>query len=68
MATTFTAHVTDPAGINLISWTFGDGVSSTTTAATVSHTYATAGAKKMTVIVTDGHGNTKKVALTITAS
>jgi hypothetical protein len=68
VATTFTAHVTDPAGISTIAWTFGDGVSATTTAATVSHTYATAGSKAMTVIVTDGHGNTKKVNQTITVS
>jgi PKD repeat protein len=67
-ATVFTAHVTDAAGISTIAWTFGDGGSATTTAATVSHTYATAGSKTMTLIVTDGHGNTKKVVQTITVS
>jgi PKD repeat protein len=68
VARTFTAHVTDAAGINTIAWAFGDGASATTTAATVSHTYATAGTKSMTVIVTDGHGNTKKVVQAITVS
>lgn len=31
VATTFTAHVTEPAGITTIAWKFGDGVSATTT-------------------------------------
>jgi PKD repeat protein len=68
VSTLFTAHVTDPAGINLISWNFGDGTSTTTTTATVSHTYATAGTKTMTVIVTDNHGNEKKVIQAITVT
>ena len=68
VSTLFTAHVTDPAGINVISWNFGDGTSTTTTTATVSHTYATAGTKTMTVIVTDNHGNEKKVIQAITVT
>jgi PKD repeat protein len=68
VATVFTAHVTDPAGISTVAWTFGDGATATTTTATVSHTYAAAGTKTMTVIVTDGHGNTKKVTQAINVS
>jgi PKD repeat protein len=68
VARTFTANVTDPAGISTIGWTFGDGTAATTTTATVTHTYATAGTKTMTVLVTDGHGNTKKVTQAITVS
>ena len=59
--------MTDPAGVNQIVWTFGDGTTATTTG-DGRHTYATAGSKSMTVIVTDGHGNTKKATQTITVS
>jgi PKD repeat protein len=65
---TFTATVTDPAGISTIQWTFGDGVVATTTTTSIAHTYATAGAKTMTVIVTDNHGNTRRVIQTVTVS
>ena len=62
VATTYTASVTDPAGLAYITWTFGDGTTSVlTTGSSVSHTYATAGTKTQTLIVTDGHGNEKKV-------
>jgi hypothetical protein len=62
----FTATVTDPAGVNLVQWSFGDGTSATGNP--VNHTYTTAGAKTLVVIVTDGHGNEKKVTQTITVS
>jgi len=62
----FTANITDPYGVNLVQWTFGDGT--TATGNPVNHTYATAGAKTVTVIVTDKHGNEKKVVETITVS
>jgi PKD repeat protein len=69
VAKTFTATVTDPAGISTISWNFGDGTATVvTTGNTQSHTYATAGTKTLTVIVTDGHGNEKKVTQAITVS
>ena len=69
VAKTFTATVTDSAGISTISWNFGDGTATdVTTGNTDSHTYATAGTKTLTVIVTDGHGNEKKVTQTITVS
>jgi len=65
----FTANVTDPYGINRVSWTFGDGngvnVYGTNT---VHHTYATAGSKRLIVIVTDNHGNEKRLIETITVS
>ena len=63
---TFTAKVTDPAGVNKVQWTFGDGA--TATGNPVNHTYATAGAKALTVIVTDNHGNERKVVQTLTVS
>jgi hypothetical protein len=69
VAKTFTATVTDPAGVAYIIWSFGDGTSSVTTTGTSrSHTYATAGTKTLTVIVTDTHGNEKRVATSITVS
>jgi large repetitive protein len=68
VARTFTATVTDPAGLAYIVWNFGDGTAATTTTASTSHTYATAGTKTMTAIVTDKHGNETKVLKTITVS
>ena len=66
---TFTATVTAPAGLAYINWTFGDGTATVqTTGASASHTYATAGTKTLTAIVTDTHGNEKKVLKTITVS
>jgi hypothetical protein len=65
---TFTATVTDPYGVAYIAWTFGDGTSATTTGTSVSHTYAAAGTKTLTAIVTDNFGNTKKVSLAVTVS
>jgi PKD repeat protein len=63
------ATVTDPAGLAYMSWSFGDGTASTTTTGnTQNHTYATAGAYKLTTIVTDNHGNTRKTVLTVTVS
>jgi PKD domain len=62
----FTANVTDPAGVSTVQWNFGDGT--TTTGNPVSHTYATAGTKTVTVIVTDNHGNGKKTTKTVTVS
>jgi PKD repeat protein len=56
----FTAHVSDPAGISTIAWTFGDGSAATTTTATVNHTYATAGSKTMTVIMTDDQATRRR--------
>jgi PKD repeat protein len=62
----FTANVTDPAGVSAVQWTFGDGTSATGNP--VNHTYAAAGTKTLTVIVTDNHGNEKKVVQTVTVS
>jgi hypothetical protein len=70
-ATTFTAHVTErgvTVAVNRVVWSFGDRTSATTSTNTVSHTYATAGSKALTAIVTDTRGNEKKVAQTITVS
>lgn len=66
---TFTATVTAASGLAYITWSFGDGTASVlTTTASTSHTYATAGTKTLTAIVTDKHGNEKKVIKTITVS
>jgi hypothetical protein len=67
--TVYTATVSDPAGLAYITWNFGDGTAAVlTTGSAVSHTYATAGTKTQTLIVTDAHGNEKKVVHTITVS
>jgi PKD domain-containing protein len=63
---TFTAKVTDPAGVNSVQWSFGDG--GTATGNPVHHTYATAGSKTLTVIVTDAHGNEKRVVQSVAVS
>jgi PKD repeat protein len=69
VAQTFTATVTAPAGLAYINWTFGDGTATVqTSGASATHTYATAGTKTLTAIVTDNHGNEKKVVKTITVS
>lgn len=66
---TFTANVTDPYGVNRVVWIFGDGTSATVYGTnTTNHTYATAGTKTLTAIVTDGHGNEKRLIETITVS
>lgn len=62
----FTANITDPAGVNKVAWDFGDGA--TATGNPVNHTYAAAGTYKVKVIVTDNHGNTKKVTKSVTVS
>lgn len=68
VSTTFTASLTASNGLHSVLWIFGDGSTSTTTTNTVHHTYATAGSKTLTVIVTDNHGNEKKFTHTITVS
>jgi PKD repeat protein len=55
----FTAKVEDAAGVKSIEWNFGDGT--TASGASVEHTYATPGAKTLTVLATDEHGNEKRV-------
>jgi len=57
---TFTAEVTDPAGVSSIEWHFGDGVSASGSSV-VQHTYATLGSKTLTVLVIDEHGNEKQL-------
>ncbi len=66
---TFTANVTDPYGINRVVWYFGDSTNATVFGSGVTHhTYATAGTKTLQAIVTDGHGNEKRLIETITVS
>jgi hypothetical protein len=60
----FKATITDPAGVSSVVWTFGDGA--TATGNPVNHTYAAAGTDSVSVIVTDGHGNTKRLIQTVT--
>ena len=47
----FTANVTAGVTVASYTWTFGDGTSDTTTGATTSHLYATAGTKEVTVTI-----------------
>lgn len=61
----FTANVTDPAGVSAVQWYFGDG-SGGIIANPVNHTYRSAGSDKLTVYVTDGHGNQTRYVETIT--
>lgn len=66
---TFTATVTAANGLAYITWNFGDGTASVlTTSTSTSHTYATAGTKNITAIVTDQHGNEKRVVQAVTVS
>ncbi|MCA1811105.1 MAG: PKD domain-containing protein, partial [Halobacteriales archaeon] len=57
---------TDDIGIASYAWSFGDGATATTS--TASHTYATAGAKTVTLIVTDTDGATGGMARTYTVA
>jgi hypothetical protein len=59
----------DPAGIAYVNWNFGDGTTGRTTgAATISHTFGVGGARTVTAVVTDNHGNeVKKTALVTVA-
>jgi hypothetical protein len=66
-AAQFTANVTDPAGVNQVQWTFGDGTA-TVTGNPVNHTYASAGTYKVTVVVTDNHGNEASVTQSVAVS
>jgi hypothetical protein len=71
VATTFTAHVTEhavPVSVNKVVWFFGDGSSTTTSTNVVSHTYATAGSKTLTAVVTDLRGNERKFPVTVHVS
>jgi hypothetical protein len=67
VSATFTANVTDPAGVSQVLWDFGDGTSGVT-GSPAHHTYAAAGTYKVKVIVTDNHGNTKKSTKSVTVS
>jgi len=49
-------------------WDFGDGTIITTTSPTSSHTYATAGAYTVTLIVTDTKSRTSNTSKTVTVS
>jgi PKD repeat protein len=46
-------------------WDFGDGQTQTTTTPTVDHTYSTAGAKVVTLTVTDSSGDSAQTARTV---
>ncbi len=50
------------------SWTFGDGTTATTTAATTSHTYNSTGAFSVTVTVADSAGKTATSSVSVTVN
>jgi hypothetical protein len=56
-----------PGGkITTYSFAWGDGTTTTGTSKTVSHTYATAGSKSLTLTVTDNYGRTGSVTTSVT--
>ena len=61
-----TSHSADP--IASYNWDFGDGTIITTTSPTTSHTYSTAGAYTVTLIVTDTKSRTANTSKTVTVS
>jgi PKD repeat protein len=63
---TFTANVTDPAGVSSVQWSFGDGTTATTNP--VNHTYSSAGSVTVSVIVTDNHGNEQLATQSVTVA
>jgi hypothetical protein len=65
-AASFTAKIEDPAAVKSVEWSFGDGT--TASGASVEHTYATPGAKTLTVLVTDEDGNEKRVTEHVTVA
>ena len=62
----FTANVSDPYGVSTYSWSFGDGATAATNP--VNHTYSSAGSRTVTLIVTDNHGNEKKITQVVNVS
>jgi PKD repeat protein len=58
----FASTTQGPNRIEAYHWTFGDGHSETTSTPTVEHTYEKAGAYKVELAVTDGHGLTSEPA------
>jgi PKD domain/Phosphate-induced protein 1 conserved region len=63
---TYTAKITDPAGVKSVEWNFGDGT--TASGSSVEHVYAAAGTKTLTVLVVDEHGNEKRVTESVTVT
>jgi hypothetical protein len=78
--TTFTATVTDATGVAYLDWTWGDGSASQRTfsctptsgtgpfTCTTTHTYSAIGHDTLSVIVTDKHGNERKMGVTVTVT
>lgn len=63
------ANVVDPAGIAYVTWYFGDGAAALSTGTTpASHTYTAGGARTVTAVVTDNHGNQLKLTRPITVT
>jgi hypothetical protein len=61
VATTFTATASDANGIYQYKWYWGDGTNSVTTSPTVTHTYATAGSKSVSLVVFDTVGSNTRL-------
>src|SRR5579875_5034 len=59
----------DPDGtLTTYSWNFGDGTTTGTAAATMSHTYAAPGTYNVTLTVTDNGGKTGSISHTVTVA
>jgi hypothetical protein len=65
-SSTYTANVTDPAGVSSVQWNFGDGTTSTSNP--LDHTYAASGTYNLSVVVTDNHGNEQRVTQSVAVS
>lgn len=61
---------TDPDGDTITSyhWDFGDGITQTTTTASVNHTYTSMGSFSMTLVVSDGFAQSTQVTTTVVVS
>jgi hypothetical protein len=67
-ATSFTGAGTDPDGIYHYKWLWGDGTTTETASATTTHTFATAGTKKVGLVVFDQKGSQTRKVISVAVS
>jgi hypothetical protein len=68
VATSFTGAGTDPDGVYHYKWFWGDGTTTETASATTTHTFATAGTKKVGLVVFDQKGSQTRKVISVTVS